>query len=91
MAVLPGSIELFHRSKDGVLRSGAAFFSLFGFGFGAFIVITVMKDIIKQEEETVCKGDDNEDDDNEDDDNEDDDNEDDDNEDDDGDDDDERD
>ena len=34
----------------------------------AFIVITVMKDIIKQEEETVCKGDDNEDDDNEDDD-----------------------
>ena len=85
MAVLPGSIELFHRSKDGVLRSGAAFFSLFGFGFGAFIVITVMKDI-KQEEETVCKGDDNEDDDNEDDDNEDDDNEDDD-----GDDDDERD
>ena len=52
----------------------------------AFIVITVMKDIIKQEEETVCKGDDNEDDDNEDDDNDDDDNEDDD-----GDDDDERD
>ena len=88
MAVLPDSIEHFHRSKDGVLRSRAAFFFIRS---RAFIVITVMKDIIKQEEETVCNGDDNEDDDNEDDDNEDDDNEDDDNEDDDGDDDDERD
>ena len=93
MAVLPDSIEHFHRSKDGVYEAGQLFFVIRS---RAFIVITVMKDIIKQEEETVCKGDDNEDDDNEDDDNEDDDNEDDDNddddnEDDDGDDDDERD
>ena len=49
---MPGSIEHFHRSKDGVLRSRAAFFFIRS---RAFIVITVMKDIIKQEEKTVGK------------------------------------
>ena len=56
-----------------VFYEAGQLFSSFGAGRSTFIVITVMKDIIKQEEETVCKGDDNEDDDNEDDDNEDDD------------------
>ena len=64
MAVLSRSFDRFHLPRIVFYGAGQLFFYIRS---RAFIVITVMKDIIKQEE-TVYRDGDNEDDDNEDDD-----------------------